>query len=94
VHAADEPAASGENNLGARGLSVHGDLQAVSALRLIETREPLITAARVLSPAAILLRVEGETSMLITIDGGDLAKATAPLAFANGATDRAVRLRG
>jgi hypothetical protein len=74
------------------GLSAHGNPGAESLLRFIETRDVLVTAARVLSPAAVLLKLEGETSSGIKIDGGDISKAARPVAFSRGASAKAVKL--
>jgi hypothetical protein len=76
------------------GLGAQGNTQAKSVLRFIETQDVLVTAARVLTPAAVFLQVEGAASRGITIDGGDLSKAAAPLAFEAGAGKEAVKLRG
>ena len=75
------------------GLSAQGDKQADSVLRFIETRDALVSAARVLTPAAVFLQVEGAGSEAITIDGGDLSRVAAPVAFKVGATEKAVKLR-
>ena len=75
------------------GLSVQGNKSPVSALRFIETRDVLISAARLLTPAAVFLQVEGTSSANITIDGGDISRAAAPLALKAGAGSKAVRLR-
>jgi len=75
------------------GLGAQSDPRAPSVLRFIETRDVLLTAPRVLTPAAVFLRVEGAASQGITIDGGDLSKAAAPLAFEAGAGKEAVKLR-
>ncbi len=75
------------------GLGAQGNVQAPSLLRFIETSDILVTAARVLSPAAVFLRVEGSSSAGITVDGGALSKAAKPLAFAAGALEGAVKLR-
>ncbi|MGA2269744.1 MAG: glycosyl hydrolase family 28 protein [Bryobacteraceae bacterium] len=75
------------------GLSAQGNTEAKSVLRFIETRDVLLTAPRVLTPAAVFLEVEGAASQGITIDGGDLSKAATPLAFEAGAGQRAVKLR-
>jgi polygalacturonase len=75
------------------GLSVDGSADATSALRFIETRDALVSAARVLKPAAVFLQVEGSGSGGITVDGGDVTKAASPVAFANGAVKDAVRWR-
>jgi hypothetical protein len=47
-----------------------------------------------LKPAAIFLQVEGAANAAITLDGGDISKAAAPVAFKNGATENSVKLRG
>jgi Glycosyl hydrolases family 28 len=75
------------------GLRAQGNAQAGSLLRFIETSDVLITAARVLSPAAVFLLVEGGGSKSITVDGGALAKAAKPLAFTQGASETSVKLR-
>jgi hypothetical protein len=74
-------------------LSVQANEQAESALRFIASRDVLISAARVTTPAAVFLRVEGAESSGITIDGGELSKAGAPLSFAGGAPETSVKLR-
>ena len=75
------------------GLSAQGNPDAKSVLRFVDTQETLLTAARVLTPAAVFLQVEGAASRAITIDGGDLSKAAAPLAFGAGAAKESVKLR-
>jgi hypothetical protein len=74
--------------------SVQGDPHAESALRFMDTRDILVSAARLTAPAAIFLQVEGDDSHAITIDGGDLSKAATPLAFKDNADASAVKLRG
>jgi len=74
-------------------LSVQGDKHAKSALRFIESADVLITAARLLTPAEVFLRVEGASSQGIILDGGDFSKAGEPLSFAASASERSVRLR-
>jgi hypothetical protein len=56
------------------GFSAQGNPQAESVLRFIDTSDVLVTAPRVLTPAAVFLRQEG-TTRNVKIDGGDLAKA-------------------
>jgi len=75
------------------GLSAQGNPQSESLLRFIETRDVLLTAARVLTPSAVFLQVEGAGSGGIIVDGGDLSKADEPLAFHAGATEDSVKLR-
>jgi hypothetical protein len=75
------------------GLSAQGNPQAESVFRMNDSRDILVTAARVLTPAAAFLRVEGAASSAITIDGGDISKASEPLAFADSAPRTSVKLR-
>ena len=75
------------------GLSVEGNLKAESVLRVIDSKDVFVTAARVLTPSSAFLQLEGSANQRITIDGGDLSKAAAPLAFRAGATARAVKVR-
>lgn len=75
------------------GCSVQGDPQTESALRFIGTTDTLLTAARLLTPGAVFLQVEGADTANVIIDGGDLSKAGKPLAFANGADEKSVKLR-
>jgi polygalacturonase len=73
------------------GLSVQSQPEAESALRFIATRDVLLTASRLLGPAAVFLQVEGAESGGIKIDGGDVAKAAATLSFKAGALPEAVK---
>jgi hypothetical protein len=75
------------------GLSVQADPSTESALRLIDSKEVLITAPRLLTPTATFLQLEGAENHAITVDGGDVTKAREPLALKNGATASAVRMR-
>lgn len=81
------------NDAAVNGLNVQGTKEAESALRFIESRDVLLSAARLLAPAAVFLQVEGSGSSGITVDGGDVSKAAEPLAFKADATPKAVRLR-
>jgi hypothetical protein len=74
------------------GLSAQGN-PAVAVVRAMETRDVLVTAARVLTPAAAFLQVEGGGSKAITVDGGDLSKAATPVKFEAGAVKDAVKVR-
>ena len=75
------------------GFSVEGNPKAESVLRMIDSKDVFLTAARVLTPSSAFLQLEGTGNQRITIDGGDLSKAAAPLALRNGATARAVKVR-
>jgi polygalacturonase len=76
------------------GFSAQGNADAESLLRFIGSRDVLMTAARVLSPAAVFLQVEGAESKGITVDGGDLSKAARTVAFQADAPQDSVKLRG
>ena len=76
------------------GFSAQGNPNAESLLRFSDSRDILLTAARVLAPSAVFLQVEGAGNQGIAIDGGDLSKAAKALAFAAGATSQSVKLRG
>jgi hypothetical protein len=75
------------------GLNAQGTKEAESLLRLIETRDVLLSAARLLAPTPVFLQVEGSGSNAITLDGGDISKAATPVAFKAGAVPTAVKLR-
>ena len=75
------------------GMSVQGDRKAESVMRFIGARDVLLAATRVLGQGSAFLQVEGADSSGIKIDGGDLSKATAPLAFKAGAAQSAVKWR-
>jgi len=73
-------------------LSIQGSSQ-TEAVRLINAKDVLFTASRLLTPALSFLSVEGALSDSITVEGGDISKASQPLVFQNGANDKAVKLR-
>jgi len=75
------------------GFSVQGTKESESTLRFIDSREVLLTATRLLAPATTFLQVEGRDSDRITVEGGDLSKASTPLALKAGALENAVKLR-
>ena len=75
------------------GFAAQANPQAKSLLRFIDTQDTLVTAPRVLTPAAAFLEVEGAGSHAITIEGGDLSKAATKVVFEGGAAKDAVKLR-
>jgi len=64
-----------------------------SALRLIGCRDIFLAAPRLLSPTGVFLQTEGGDGGAITIDGGDVAKATRIVAAKNGADEASVKIR-
>lgn len=81
------------NDATVNALAVQGNPAAESALRFIDTQDVLLSATRLLTPAAVFLRVEGKRNEGITLDGGALGKAAQPLELANGAGAEAVKIR-
>lgn len=75
------------------GIGVQGNSQAESVFRFVDTKQVLVTAARVLTPTPVFLQLEGSANQNIVIDGGDLFKSASPLTFKDGATEKAVKLR-
>jgi polygalacturonase len=74
------------------GLSAKGNIDA-EIIRLVNSKDVLLSAARVLTPARTFLQVEGTGCENITIDGGDLRKAISALGFENGGNQKSVLLR-
>jgi hypothetical protein len=75
------------------GLSVQGNPSAESVVRFTDVHDVLFSGTRVLTASPAFLQLEGTANERITIDGGDLSKSTAVLAFKDGATASSVKLR-
>jgi hypothetical protein len=76
-----------------RGLSVQGNREAESVLRFIDTKDVLVSGTHLLTASSPFLQLEGTANEGITVEGGDVSKASAPVAYKNGATEAAVKLR-
>jgi polygalacturonase len=74
-------------------LSAVATPKAESLLRFTKARDVLISAARVLTEARVFLKLIGPDNADITIDGGDISKSAKAVAFAGGATAKAVKLK-
>lgn len=74
------------------GLSVMGSA-GNEVMRLINSKDVLLTATKILTPAAVFLKIEGAESAGIIADGGDLRKANQKTVFDKGALKDAVTLR-
>lgn len=74
-------------------VSAQGNPGAESVLRFVNSQDVLLAGARVLTPAAAFLRLEGDRNQNIIVDGGDVSKAARPLDVAAGAKADAVKLR-
>ena len=77
----------------ANGITLCGTKQSESVLRLIESRDVLITAPRLIGETAVFLQAEGAGTQSIIIDGGDLSKAARPIVLSSGAHPESVNLR-
>jgi len=74
-------------------VTTQGNPDGPSVFRCINTTDTLIATPRLLTPAAVYLAVEGERSANITVDGGDIRKASKVATFDRGSTEKAARLR-
>ena len=75
------------------GLSAKGS-EGTELLRFINSKDVLLTAAKLVTPAATFLQVEGASSEGIIVNGSDFRKAGQALAFQNGASKESVKLQG
>ena len=75
------------------GLNVQANASAESALRIIDSKDVLLTAPRLLTSTTTFLQLEGADNQNITIDGGDISKAQKPLTLADKATKTAIKIR-
>jgi hypothetical protein len=73
------------------GLSAQGSAGS-ELLRLVNSKDVLLTACRTLTPAAIFLQVEGASSENIRVEGSDTSKAVKSLAVERGANKKAVNM--
>ncbi len=76
------------------GFAAQGDLRAKAVVRLNESRDVLVSGARVLTPAAAFADVSGASSGGIVIEGGDLSKVREAVVAEPGAPQGAVKRRG
>lgn len=75
------------------GLSVEADANAESALRFRNSKQVLLTGARLLTSTPVFLATEGASSERIVIDGGDLSAAGKSLVLAEEVQRNAVKIR-
>jgi hypothetical protein len=74
------------------GLSVQGN-SGNTALRLINSKDVLLTGTKLLTKAKAFLQLEGAGSEGIIVDGGDLRKAEKPIVFTKGAEEKSSVVR-
>ena len=74
------------------GLSAQGSPD-TPLLRMIGSKDILLTATKLRSPAKVFLQVEGGSSENIIVHGGDIAKAKSSVAFTNGAAKASASLK-
>ncbi len=75
------------------GLSVTADPAAESAVRMMSSKQVLITAPRLLDSTKVFLSLEGSGNERIVIDGGDISLAAQPLVLKDGASKDSVKFR-
>lgn len=80
------------NDSAINNISVEGSTEAESTFRVINSKDILLTAARLLTPSAIFMQIEGANNENIKIEGGDISKAATKLNFVNGAVESVVKL--
>lgn len=73
-------------------LSIQGSNDAESTIRLVNSREILFNATRLMTAAKAFLKIEGSTTD-VTVDGGNINKAGKVVIYSDGATEKAVKLR-
>ncbi|AEW02191.1 glycoside hydrolase [Niastella koreensis] len=73
------------------GLSAQGSVDS-EVIRIINSKDVLIAASRVLTNAGVFLQVEGAASEGIVVNGGDTRKALKPLVLDKGAGKDAVAM--
>jgi hypothetical protein len=78
---------------GVCALSAEANQNAKALLQFTNVREISLSASRLLTAAAVFLKVIGPGSRNITIDGGDISKAAKPFVLSDGATTKAVKMR-
>lgn len=74
-------------------VSVQADKQAESAMRFIECSDVLVTSPRLLTTTGSFLQLEGNSNAHITLDGGDISRATLPVLYKGGATAAMIKHR-
>ncbi|HVG15989.1 MAG TPA: glycosyl hydrolase family 28 protein [Chitinophagaceae bacterium] len=73
------------------GLSIQGNPQ-TEAVRLINCKDLLFSATRVLTSASSFLSVEGAESEGITVNGGDIRKASKQVVYRDGGSEKAIKI--
>jgi hypothetical protein len=74
-------------------ISVQADPNAESAFRFTDCTDILVTSPRLLTNTAAFLQLEGKVNTHITLDGGDISRATTPLIYKDGASVGSVKHR-
>jgi len=74
--------------------SAEGNPAAESVLRFIDSKDVFMTAMRVLNASPAFLQLEGAANERITVDGGDLSRAASVVQYKDGASEKAVKVRG
>jgi polygalacturonase len=76
------------------GLSAQGNTAAKSVVRVKDTRDVLLTASRLLTPASAFIELVGTNNAGVIVEGGDISKAGKPVLLSGGATSKSVQIKG
>lgn len=83
----------GVHDVAINNLTVRGNPDAESALRFINTRNALVTAARLLGPASVFLSVEGADSANIKVGASDYSGAAKAFTTSNNVPSDQIKFR-
>ena len=75
------------------GLSVQGNAEAKSVVRLKNASDVLFTGSRLLTRASAFIGLVGTNNSAVTVEGGDISKAAKPVISDSGASTKAIRLK-
>ena len=75
------------------GLAIKGSKDADCSIKFTTSSDVMISSARLTGEANVFLKLNGTKNSGIMLDGGDLRKATKAVAYENGATATALKVR-
>ncbi|MES2653349.1 MAG: glycosyl hydrolase family 28 protein [Bacteroidota bacterium] len=81
------------NDCSITGLAVKGSTAADCTLRFINSKDIMISSARLLTPANVFLKLSGKANAGLMLDGGDLRKASKTVVYENGAALQNIKIR-
>jgi hypothetical protein len=81
------------SDAGLHALSIQGNKDAASTIRVIDGKDILIEGPRLIGSGGAFLDAEGAATHGVILEGGDLSQAASPVAFASGAAKDAVKVK-